>query len=66
MDDFDFDDSNDPLDLLNDDGDGIIEMCTILDEDDKQKPSGPNSPGCMVLLALPGLAGLTAALLRWC
>ncbi len=44
----DFDD--DPLDLLEDDGDGVIE--TILMEDgDKEQPSSPRgSSGCCVVL----------------
>ncbi len=36
MEDFD----GDPLDLLDDDGDGVIEMCLFFDEDEKDKQGG--------------------------
>ncbi len=52
MEDFD----EDPLDLLEDDGDGVIEMGLFFDEDEKgndsgRKPSG-NSGCCVVLLGM--------------
>ncbi len=47
MEDFD----EDPLDLLEDDGDGMIEMGLLLDEDGKTKPPG-NGGCCVVLLGL--------------
>jgi len=50
----DFDE--DPLDLLEDDGDGVIETCLFFDEDGKDKQSGKKPPGksgcCVVLLAV--------------
>jgi hypothetical protein len=42
------DDYEDPLDLLEDDGDGVIEMGLFFDEDEKNKPSGGG--GCCVVL----------------
>lgn len=50
------DPSEDPLDLFDDDGDGVIEMCTLFDEKEKkggQHPSG-NSGCCIVFLAMGG------------
>ena len=41
MDDFD----EDPLDLLEDDGDGVIEMGLFFDKDEKEKQSGSKPPG---------------------
>ena len=46
----------DPLDLLEDDGDGVIEMGLFLDEDTKEQ-SGSGSPqnsGCCVVLLISG------------
>ena len=46
----------DPLDLLEDDGDGVVEMGLFFDED-SNKPSGSNSPpnsGCCVVLLISG------------
>ncbi len=56
MDDFD----DDPLDLLDDDGDGVIEMCLFFDEDKKQgKGSGPqNNGGCCVVLLAVGASSI--------
>ena len=52
MDDFD----EDPLDLLEDDGDGVIEMCLFIDEDEKDKKDGSkptgNSGCCVVILGM--------------
>ena len=51
MDDFD----EDPLDFLDDDGDGVNEMCLLFDEEQKKekgnKPPG-NSGCCVVFLAV--------------
>ncbi len=49
MEDFD----EDPLDLLEDDGDGVIEMGLFFDEDEKSKQGGNKPPvgvGCCVVL----------------
>ena len=51
MDDFD----DDPLDLIDDDGDGVIEMSLFFDEEQKkEKGNGPRHNGgcCVVLLAV--------------
>jgi len=32
-----------PLDLLEDDGDGVIEMCLFFDDDGKENDSGSKS-----------------------
>ena len=39
---------DDPLDLLEDDGDGVIEMCLFFDEDAEKKKSqkSPQKTGC--------------------
>lgn len=53
MDDFD----EDPLDLLDDDGDGVIEMGLLFDEDDKNKQSdlkAPKNTGCCMLFLISG------------
>ena len=52
----------DPLDLLEDDGDGIIEMCLFFDEDsDKKNPKGsPQKAGCSVMLLLMGTSVILA------
>ncbi len=55
----DFED--DPLDLLDDDGDGVNEMCLLFEEDEKKKGSKPPSnSGCCVLLFVMGSAVLMA------
>jgi len=52
MDEFD----EDPLDLLEDDGDGVIEMGLFFDEDEKDKQGRNKPPGnsgcCIVILAM--------------
>ncbi len=59
----DFDE--DPLDLLEDDGDGVNEMCLLFDENEKkqnsQKP--PQGTGCSVLLLCMGAGAVSAGLL---
>jgi len=47
---------DDTLDLLDDDGDGVNEMCLFFDkEDDQQKSSKPpQRTGCGVVLLLMG------------
>ncbi len=49
------DPDKDPLDLLDDDGDGAIEMCLLFDEDEKNKQSGgrpPGNSGCCIVLGV--------------
>ena len=56
----DFDE--DPLDLLEDDGDGVIETCLFFDEDGKDKVSGgklPGNSGCCVLLMSLGSSSIS-------
>ena len=51
MEDFD----KDPMDLLDDDGDGVIEMGLFFDEGEKNKKSGgraPGNSGCCAVLAV--------------
>ncbi len=53
MDDF----NEDPLDLLEDDGDGVNEMCMFFDEDVEDKQGGgkpPSNSGCCVVLLTIG------------
>ncbi len=42
----------DPLDLLEDDGDGVIEMGLLFDEDEKGSKPPRGSGCCVVLLGL--------------
>ena len=43
----------DPLDLLNDDGDGVIEACLLEEEEKSGKGGGNKNTGCcVVFLAL--------------
>jgi len=49
-------DFDDPLDLLDDDGDGVVEMCLIEEENRKKGGTNKNS-GCCILLFAIGLAG---------
>ena len=56
MNDFD----EDPLDLFDDDGDGVVEMCVLFDDDGKNKPTGSKPPSnsrcCVTLLMFGGAA----------
>ncbi len=45
---------DDPLDLLDDDGDGVIEMSLLEEEENRKKNSRKNNPGCCVLFLLLG------------
>lgn len=46
---------DDPLDLLEDDGDGVIETITLFDEDGQsQDHRAPKTGGCCVSLMLTG------------
>ena len=56
-------DFDDPLDLLDDDGDGVIEM-SLLEEEEKLKKSGSsNKSGCCVVFLLLSSSLITAG---WC
>ena len=61
MEDFD----EDPLDLLGDDGDGVNEMCLLLDDDAKKKQTSskpPNNSGCCVTFLV---LGISAGMVGW-
>lgn len=51
----------DPLDLLNDDGDGVIEIC-LLEEEKQKKKINTNSGCCVLFLVLS--SSLVSAV--WC
>ena len=55
----------DPLDLLEDDGDGVNEMCLLFDEDSKKENSKvpPQKTGCGVVLLLMGASFSSAGFL---
>ena len=55
----------DPLDLLEDDGDGVIEMCLFFDEDAEKKKSqkSPQKTGCGVVLLLMGASVISVGFL---
>ncbi len=61
----------DHLDLLEDDGDGVIEMCLFFDkESEKDNPRGPpQKAGCGFVLLLMGASvissGLTSGKILW-
>jgi hypothetical protein len=57
-------DSDDPLDLLHDDGDGVVEMC-LLEEEEKRDQDGGNNKktGCCVVFFL---IGSSIAIAGWC
>jgi len=45
-----------PLDLFDDDGDGVNEMCLLFDEDGKNKQTGskpPSNSGCGIDFEIP-------------
>jgi hypothetical protein len=56
-------DFDDPLDLLNDDGDGAVEICILEEEEKLIKGGASNKSGCCVVLLM-----LTSSLLigAWC
>ena len=41
--------SEDPLDLLDDDGDGVIEMCLLEEQEKREKSGGNKNTGCCVV-----------------
>jgi hypothetical protein len=44
-------DSDDPLDLLEDDGDGVVEM-SLFEEEEKGSKCGGNKSGCSIVFLL--------------
>ena len=55
-------DFDDQLDLLDDDGDGVIEM-NLLKEEEKHKKRGSNKSGCCVVFLLLNSSLILAG---WC
>ena len=47
-------DFDDPLDLLDDDGDGVIEMSLLEEEEKHEKGGSSNKSGCCVVFLLLG------------
>ena len=47
-------DLDDPLDLLDDDGDGAVEMSLLEEEEKQKKKGGGHKSGCCVVLLLLG------------
>jgi len=45
---------NDPLDLLDDDGDGVVEMALIEEEEKIKKSRGKKNSGCCIVFLLLG------------
>ena len=45
-------DYEDPLDLLDDDGDGIIEMCLLEEEGKLKKDKGHKNSGCCIFFLI--------------
>ena len=52
------DDYEDPLDLLEDDGDGVIEMCLLDEEEKLKKGGGNNNSGCCIIFLALGSSTL--------
>ena len=55
----------DPLDLLEDDGDGVNEMCLFFDDGSEKKNSkrSPQGTGCAIVLLLMGASIISAGFL---
>jgi len=47
-------DFDDPLDLLDDDGDGVVEISLLEEEEKLRKNSGKKNSGCCVVFLLLG------------
>ena len=56
-------DFDDPLDLLDDDGDGVIEMSLLEEEETRKKGGGNNKSGCCVVFLM---LGSSITILGWC
>lgn len=57
------DDYEDSLDLLDDDGDGVVEMCVMFDEEGKNKQGGSKphgNSGCCLAFGAIGASFLFA------
>ena len=56
-------DFKDPLDLLNDDGDGVVEISLIEEEEKQSKKGGNNNKsGCCVVFLMLGSSLIIAGL----
>ena len=53
-------DFDDPLDLLNDDGDGVVEMCLIEEEEKHKKAGRNNNSGCCIVFLMLSSSFLVA------
>jgi len=53
-------DLDDPLDLLNDDGDGVVEMSLLEEEEERGKGGSSNKNGCCVVFLLLSSSLITA------
>ena len=56
-------DYDDPLDLLDDDGDGVIEMSLLEEEETRKKGGSNNKSGCCVVFLT---LGSSLVLAGWC
>jgi hypothetical protein len=56
-------DSGDSLDLLNDDGDGAVEMCLLEEKEKHRKTGSRNKSGCCVLFLVLSSSLIIAG---WC
>ena len=53
-------DHDDPLDLLDDDGDGVVEMSLIEEKEKRKKGSSNNKSGCSIVFLVLGSSLLIA------
>ncbi|MFC1818939.1 hypothetical protein ACFL0B_07595 [Thermodesulfobacteriota bacterium] len=51
---------DDPLDLLEDDGDGVVEMSLLEEEERQKKGSSNNKSGCSIVFLVLGSSLLIA------
>ena len=56
-------DFDDPLDLLDDDGDGVIEMCLLEEEEKRDKGGRIDKSGCCIIFLLLSSSVIIAG---WC
>jgi hypothetical protein len=56
-------DFEDPLDLLDDDGEGVIEMSLLEEEETRKKGGSNNKSGCCVVFLM---LGSSITIFGWC
>ena len=56
-------DFEDPLDLLNDDGDGVVEISLVEEEEERQKGTKNQKSGCCVVFLILSPSLILAG---WC